>query len=207
MVDEAIRAGVKHFVLISSVAATDPDSSPYARSKYEAEQIVKSQQDMAWTIVRPTLVYEQGGGQEYLLFVEGLERFPLVPFIGSGRAMKNPVYGEDIIQGLAAIAGNSRSHFKTYSFSGGEAVTLRELARLVLLQRGTMRPFIHLPLWLCRPLVRLGEWLSSDFPLSSYGISRIEADANPDNSDARRDLGYAPIGVREGLQKCYPRSR
>jgi hypothetical protein len=35
-------------------------------------------------------------------------------------------------------------------------------------------------------------------------VAGITQNANLDNSDARRDLGYAPVGVSEGLQRCYP---
>lgn len=204
MVAEALQAGVGHFVLVSSAAAMDPASSPYARSKYEAEEILKKQKEMAWTIVRPTLVYERGGGQEFMLFMAALERFPVVPFVGRGAALKNPVHSDDLVQGLAAIAGNPLTHGKIYNFSGGEAITILELARLILRQRGRRRPIVHLPLPLCRGLAVLGERLLRHPPLTLYGISRIEAEANPDNSEARRDLGYNPIGVREGLQRCYP---
>jgi hypothetical protein len=41
-------------------------------------------------------------------------------------------------------------------------------------------------------------------PLTWNVIAGITQDANLDNSEARRDLGYAPIGVREGLQRSYP---
>lgn len=204
MVAEALRAGVGHFVLVSSAAAMDPASSPYARSKYETEEILKNQRQMAWTIVRPTLVYERGGGQEFMLFMAALERFPVVPFVGRGAALKNPVHSDDLVRGLAAIAGNPVTHGKTYNFSGGEAITILELACLILRHRGRQRPFVHLPLPLCRVLACLGERLLRHPPLTLYGISRIEAEANPDNSEARRDLGYNPIGVREGLQRCYP---
>ena len=41
-------------------------------------------------------------------------------------------------------------------------------------------------------------------PLTWNVIAGITQDANLDNSEARRDLGYAPIGVHEGLQRCFP---
>lgn len=39
--------------------------------------------------------------------------------------------------------------------------------------------------------------------LTRYAISRILHEASTDNSDAREDLGYAPVGIREGLRICY----
>lgn len=204
MVNLALKAGVSHFVLVSSAAAMDPESSPYARSKDEAEEILKSQGQMGWTIVRPTLVYERNGGLEFMLFRKALERFPVVPFIGEGRAMKNPVHSDDLIQALVAIAGNPRTRGKTYHLSGGEPISIRDLAHLILRHSGKDKPFLHLPLPLCRLLARIGERLLADPPLTMYAISRIEAEANPDNSQARQDLDYNPISVSEGLQRCFP---
>ena len=41
-------------------------------------------------------------------------------------------------------------------------------------------------------------------PLSWNAIAGIPQDANPDWSEAKKDLGYNPIGIRAGLQKCFP---
>jgi hypothetical protein len=41
-------------------------------------------------------------------------------------------------------------------------------------------------------------------PLTQYAIARIVQDANLDHSSATEDLGYRPVGFREGLQKCFP---
>jgi hypothetical protein len=41
-------------------------------------------------------------------------------------------------------------------------------------------------------------------PLTRYAITRIEQDASPDNSQARRDLGYDPIGIRDGMERSFP---
>jgi len=35
-------------------------------------------------------------------------------------------------------------------------------------------------------------------------IAGVMQDANLDNSEARKDLGYDPISFREGLQRAYP---
>jgi hypothetical protein len=51
---------------------------------------------------------------------------------------------------------------------------------------------------------RLLEGRMARPPLTWNVIAGITQDANLDNSEARRDLGYAPIGVREGLQRSYP---
>ena len=112
---------------------------------------------MAYTIVRPTLVYDARGGLEFNLFLDYLQRFPAVPFIGSGAALKRPVYVEDIIRGLLALCGNPVARGKTYSFSGGEALTIASFARLCLALLGREKtPIVHLPVWLCHHYY--GQW-------------------------------------------------
>ena len=206
VVEAAVRARAKHFVFISSTSAIDPISE-YARSKAAAEEIVRSAPGMAWTIVRPTLAYEHGGGLEFMGFLESLLKYPVVPFVGKGLAKKNPVFVEDIGRGLLAIAENPKSHGKTYDFCGGEEISIRDLAKLMLRHQGVSKPFLHVPLPICRAAAFVLEKTMKNPPLTRYAISRIEQDAAPDNSEARRDLGYDPIGVTEGMERSYPIAR
>jgi nucleoside-diphosphate-sugar epimerase len=199
MVAGAAAAGVKHFVYVSSASVTYPRRTRYAQSKLAGEALVKAERRFVHTIVRPTLVYEDNGGQEFLLFQQYLERFPVIPFIGDGRARKRPVHAQDIVEGLAAIAGNPRSHGQTYNFSGADSVTIRELAELMLARRGQRRRFLHLPVSLCQAAALALGAVMKDPPLSLQAIAGLVNDADLPPDAAIRDLGYRPIGVREGL--------
>lgn len=202
LLDAAAAAGVQHFVYISSASVVYPHSTPYSRSKRAAEQLVREQRAMHHTIVRPTLVYERGGGQEFMLFLDYLKRFPVVPFIGDGRALKNPVHVDDLIAGLAAIAGNRKSHGKIYNLCGGEEISIEELARLMLEHSGAQRPLIHLPTRLCQAIAIGMKLLTKNPPLTLNAIAGVTQHANLDPGDARQDLDYRPIGVRQGLAQC-----
>ena len=197
----AAAAGVKHFVYVSSASVTYPRRTRYAESKLAGEALVKAERRFAHTIVRPTLVYEDNGGQEFLLFQQYLERFPVIPFIGDGQARKRPVHAQDIVEGLAAIAGNPRSHGQTYNFSGADSVTIRELAELMLARRGQRRRFLHLPVGLCQAAALAMGAVMRDPPLSLQAIAGLVNDADLSPDAAIRDLGYRPIGVRQGLSQ------
>jgi NADH dehydrogenase len=41
-------------------------------------------------------------------------------------------------------------------------------------------------------------------PLTRYVIAGMINDADLDPSEAMHDLGYSPLGVREGFQRCFP---
>jgi NADH dehydrogenase len=166
--------------------------------------MVREQTGLNWTIVRPTLAYNQHGGEEFRMFQEYLRKFPVVPFIGPGKALKNPVHVDDLMRGFLAVADNPIAYGKTYNFSGGEEITIGDLARLMLKHQGVTKPFVHLPTSMCTALAGLLESRMARPPLTWSVIAGMTQDANLDNSEARRDLGYAPIGVTEGLQRCFP---
>ena len=200
---EAQRANVRHFIYVSSASVTYPRLTPYAQSKLEAERIV-SEARMAFTIVRPTLVYEAGGGQEIMMFLAYLRRFPVVPFIGAGHALKRPVWSEDVASGLLSLAGNPIALGKTYNFSGPDAISMLELAKLLLRHHEADRPFVRLPVALFRAAARVLARLMQRPPLTLSAIAGVVNDANLDPSEAMRDLGYRPLAVRAGFQHCFP---
>jgi len=200
---EARKAGVPHFVYVSSASVVYPRRTRYAESKLEAERLVQSS-GLAYTVVRPTLVYEQGGGQELMMFLAYLRRFPVVPFIGAGRALKRPVWSEDIVDGLVRLADAPVARGKTYNFSGAEAISMRELAELLLRHHDLSRPFVHLPVWLCRALALLLSLVMRRPPLTSSAIAGVVNDADLDPTEAMNDIAYAPLGVRAGFHRCFP---
>ena len=159
---------------------------------------------MQWTIVRPTLAYNERGGEEFRMFLDYLKKYPVVPFIGAGRALKNPVHVDDLMHGFLAVGRNPKAYGKTYNFSGGEEITIRDLAKLMLKHQGIEKPFLTIPTGLCVLAAKVLERTMTRPPLTWNVVAGITQNANLDNSDARRDLGYAPIGVREGLQRSYP---
>lgn len=203
MVGAAAAAGVRHFVYVSSASVVYPRLTPYGKSKLAAEGRVRAERRFAHTIVRPTLVYDESGGQEFMIFREHLRRFPIVPFIGSGRALKRPVFSEDVVDGLVRMAGNRASFGKTYNLSGGEAISLDALARLILDLSGEKKRILHVPVAACRVLATVLGWVMQDPPITPYAIAGFTNDADLDPAAAVADLGYSPRGVRAGLASCF----
>ena len=100
IINASIQAGVKHFILVSSASVTYAHTTPYSLSKRETERLIKAQSAMNWTIVRPTLAYNESGGEEFNMFLAYLKKYPFVPFIGAGRSLKRPVHCDDLMKGF-----------------------------------------------------------------------------------------------------------
>jgi NADH dehydrogenase len=203
LVNEAARAGIRHFVYVSSASVTYPKRTVYAETKLQAERLVQAAPGLAYTIVRPTLVYEAGGGLEIMMFLDYLRRFPVVPFIGAGNALKRPVWSEDVVDGLLRLAGNPVALGKTYNFSGSEAISMRKLAELLLEHHGATRPIVPVPVALCQLAAHALKLVMKRPPLTSSAIAGVVNDANLDPTEAMSDLGYQPLGVHEGFRRCF----
>jgi NADH dehydrogenase len=139
-----------------------------------------------------------------VLFADSLRRFPVVPFVGPGHAVKRPVWTDDVVDGLFRVAGNPVAYGKTYNLSGGEPIAMADFARLILAHGGGPKRFVHLPVPVCRALALLLRLLLKNPPLTSSAIAGIINDADLDPALAAKDLGYRPIGVREGFARCFP---
>jgi nucleoside-diphosphate-sugar epimerase len=196
----ARAAGVEHFIHISSASVVYPRSTHYSRSKREGEDLVRYQRGLHTTIIRPTLVYEKGGGLEFATFERFLLSFPLiVPFLGQGTALKNPVHADDLVAALATLAGNPLTYGRQYDLCGGEALSLRELAELILRLHGRHKLLLPLPLSLCRVLAQILGTVRRRTLFVEHTLAGLTQSADLDCSAARRDLGYYPRSVREGL--------
>jgi len=201
IMEESMKAGVKQFIFVSSISVTYPFSTPYSISKKKCEEMVTQQSEMNWTIVRPTLAYDENGGQEFVMFMNALLRFRVAFLVGRGNAIKNPVWVDDLIKGFVELPGNKKAFNKIYAFCGSEEISVRDLAKLILELRHRKSRLIHVPVWVCKIIASVAGRITTRPPLTWNGILGLTQNANPDWSQAQRDLGYNPIGVRQGLRR------
>ncbi len=205
MIDASVAAGVNHFIYVSSISVTYPHATAYSMSKREGERMIKEQTAMNYTIVRPTLAYGPDGGIEFMKFMEMMLKMPIVPMVGMGAAMKNPVHVSDMERGMFALWNNPNTYGKTYPFSGSEEISMWAFARLILKHRNAgWKLMVPVPV----PVLRAAAWILGQFmknpPVTWQGIAGLSQDANPDWQHNVRDFGYNPIGVHEGMQRSFP---
>jgi hypothetical protein len=61
-----------------------------------------------------------------------------------------------------------------------------------------------LPVALCEAAALVLARCMARPPLTRNAIAGVVNDADLDPGEAIRDLGYRPIGVREGFARCFP---
>lgn len=99
MVRASERTGSKRFVLVSSLAAREPDLSLYGRSKTRSEDVVRAS-SLDWSIVRPPAVYGPHDTEMFELFRAATKR--VLPMPPEGRT--SIIHVNDLAALLLALA-------------------------------------------------------------------------------------------------------
>jgi nucleoside-diphosphate-sugar epimerase len=118
-------AGLRRFVMVSSLAAREPELSLYGGSKARAEDLVQ-RSGLDWAIVRPPAVYGPGDRETLELFKAA--RLGVVPLPPAGRI--SLIHADDLSRLLLALASPEAPSKIVYEPDDGrvEGWTHREFA-------------------------------------------------------------------------------
>ena len=171
LVAAAAGCGRPRFVLVSSLAAAGParpgrprtlDDGPpspvtaYGRSKLAGEAVVRAS-ELAWTIVRPPMVY--GPFDTELLKIFRVARTGVVPVLGSSRQELSAVEAGDLARALVRVADLDRAVGHTYYACHPEVFTSEALARAVGHAVGRRVRIVTLPGPIVRAVLTVtGAW-------------------------------------------------
>ena len=142
MVQAARQAGVKRFVFFSAQSASAHNRTRFMRAKALAERAV-AESGVPHTIFAPSIVYAPG--DVFLTLLERMALLPVVPISGSGRALFQPIWAEDVADCVMA-ALERPDGAQRYELSGPETLSYDAIAELVLRAAGRPRPLVHVPL-------------------------------------------------------------
>jgi NADH dehydrogenase len=101
VIDAAKKAGVKRIIEISGLGTKPDKPGSYMQGRYLAEQIV-IKSGLAWTIIRPSVLFGKDAP-----FVKGLTDLlrisPLVPLIGGGKTLFQPILVDDVVSVIIKV--------------------------------------------------------------------------------------------------------
>lgn len=202
IVEAARTAGVQRFVHMSALGTRPGAASRYHQTKWSAEQTVR-RSDLKWTIFRPSVVYGPGDGFVNL-FVR-ISRFsPVLPLIGSGRTLLQPIRVEDVGKAFAQALAEPKTIRQTYDLCGPDRLTLREI--LGTIQRVTGRRRLCLPIPMA--LMRLQAAVLEGFypaclrrppPLSRDQLLMLEEDNTGEPQVAAELFGLDQVHFEDGI--------
>lgn len=105
-------------LLLSSLAASRPELSDYAYSKYAGEQLLHDRSDQAWTILRPPAVY--GPGDREMLPVLKMIRRGLLAHAGAADQRLSLLHVDDLVNAMITwISAPQKCLNQTYAIDDG----------------------------------------------------------------------------------------
>jgi NADH dehydrogenase len=206
VLDAARAAAVRRWVHMSALG-TRPDAvARYHRSKWEAEQAVRSS-GLDWTVFRPSVIYGKGDG--FVNLFAGIGRWsPLVPVVGGGHSRLQPVDVESVARCFVRAAVESLGIGETFDVCGPVPLTLREILDEIDRAMGRRRLRLVVPRPVAWGQARFLEWLFPSVfrqapPLNRDQILMLDEDNVGDPLPARRLFGLPEESFANGLARMF----
>lgn len=204
----ARAAGTQQFIFISSIGAmatlspeclteTSPcqPDTPYGRSKLAAEQALidlTQGSSMAYTILRPTLVYGPGnpGNMERLLKLIQ-RRLPLP--LGAITNCRSLLYVDNLVDAILTTLNHFQAKNQVFLISDGEDISTPDLIRRLAQYLHCSAPLLPIPPVLMQ--------LTGQLTGKTETISRLLGSLAVDSTKIRQTLDWQPpYSIDQGLE-------
>ena len=191
LVRAAERAGVKRFLFFSAIGASLHSPARFFRAKALAEEAVE-EAGLETTIFAPSIVYSPG--DPWITLLDRLTRLPVAPVSGSGDALYQPIWADDVADCVVGALANANGK-RRFDLAGPEALTYDGIVKTALRAFGRRRRLLHVPL----PVVRASLNVAEAFAGPSVFATWEEAElmelpmTTPKGTADAESLGVSPL--------------
>ena len=198
LVAAGVRPGERLVALSTSsarfkVASSDPKERRLVQAVRRAEEEIRKtceERTAAWTVFRPTLVYDPGHDRNVTMIATVVRRFGIFPIVWPGLGGRQPIHADDVAQAMTAALNAPGARNRLLDLPGGETMTYREMVRTVFRSLGKRPILIYMPLGLVRLAFRAWR-AASGAEYSAAGLERMNASLTLDPGPVRDVLGIA----------------
>ncbi len=189
----AKAVGVKDFVHISAMGATEQAASTYMKTKASGQKAVQTFFPDA-AILQPNQIY---GPRDHFLNkrADWLRFLPILPMAGNGKVTIQPIYVGDVAKAVLACTKNAETRGKIFELNGPNPLTHKEILRLIMEITGHERFILPVPWW----ILRLAAHVPFS-PLSPDLIKSYRSDYIASDTPQITDLGITPRKMRDAME-------
>ncbi|USZ67321.1 complex I NDUFA9 subunit family protein [Halorussus salilacus] len=179
VVEAAEDHDVRKIVQMSALGADPDGTTEYIRAKGQAEEVV-AESDLASTVVRPSVVFGEGG--EFVSFTKKLTTPYVTALPGGGRTRFQPIWVGDLAPMLADCVESDHDG-ETYELGGPEVLTLADVTELVYRAEGRSVTVLPLPM----ALAKIGMTAIGPVPFAPFGPDQYRS-LKFDNTVSHNDV-------------------
>jgi nucleoside-diphosphate-sugar epimerase len=199
IINACVEMKVKRSIFVSTTGIFTKLNPDRKGIRLEAERLIK-ESSLDYTIIRPTMIYGTPGDRNMWRLVKYLKRLPVLPVLGAGTHLQQPVYVKDLAEVIVSAYENNVSVKKAYNVSGAKALTYNDVIDITGKVLGKKVIKIHLPMMLSYNLLKLYEKISKKPKLKAEQVLRLNENKDFSHDEAKRDLGYYPLTFEEGIK-------
>jgi uncharacterized protein YbjT (DUF2867 family) len=196
----AAKQGVKRYLHMSSNGTRKDGITAYHRTKWQAEERVR-ESPLDWTIFRPSLIFGLGG--EFVnMLAELIRRVPVVPVIGDGQYLTQPVAVEQVAASFVKALSMPETIGATYQLGGADSYTYDEILDLTAKAMGKGKVSkIHQPLCMIKPMIKLLQGFEK-FPITEDQLKMLVEGNVCDPGEWARTFDLVPVSYADGIGRC-----
>lgn len=198
IVAAAEESGLERAVFLSTTAVFTTLNAASKTARLAAEQAVHDSA-LAWTIVRPTMIYGTPADRNMARLLQLLRRSPVVPLPGDGRRLQQPVHVDDVAGAVVVALESPLAAGHDYDLAGPEPLSLREVIGEAATALGRSVRLVPVPLPLAVIALGLYERIATRPRITAEQLRRLGEDKAFDITDARRDLRFHPRSFAAGI--------
>jgi uncharacterized protein YbjT (DUF2867 family) len=191
------KAGVTRVIQISALGADDKALVPYHLSKKAADDVLRETY-LDWFILRPSLIYGEGGAS-FALFKK-LSRMPVIMLFDDGEQMLQPVHISDVVATVLRALDDDVMPRQTIDVVGQAPLSYRQW--MLLLRGNRFAPiFISAPMKAMMKLAKLGKFINLAI-FNPDSLRMLEQHNVSDSAFLTAFLGRKPLSVIDGLEEA-----
>ncbi|MBN2382000.1 NAD-dependent epimerase/dehydratase family protein [bacterium] len=200
LLDQARNQGVRRIIYVSS-GAVDFLKGEYARSKGEAEQLVKSS-GLEWVIVRPSEIYGPGDRAGITTLVSKIAHWPVFPIIGDGLYTLQPLHVEDLAWAIVrCIERFETCRGQIINLAGPDVLSYRDLIKHIAAALDRKGRTVSLPVPWAMAVASLTQKLHLAAFIDKEQIQRVLVAKHWDITRAQRLLDFQPRSFEQGIKE------
>jgi uncharacterized protein YbjT (DUF2867 family) len=200
LIQAAKKAGVKRIIEIGGLGTRPDKPGSYMQGRYLAEKMLK-ESGLDWTIIQPSVLFGKNAP-----FIKGLvdliRTSPVVPLIGGGKIMFQPIYVEDVVTVIIKVLEDPVSTAnKTYTIGGPAYYSFTQIIDALLQATHKQRIKAPAPTSLVGVGAAVMEAVLPKPPLTKAAMALFTFDNTTDLHSVERDFGFIPTSFTTYLKE------
>ncbi|ESQ77973.1 SDR family oxidoreductase [Asticcacaulis sp. YBE204] len=197
------RQGMKRVVAFSSTSRFSKTFSPEPEERRIADLLSESEarieafgatHDVGWTILRPTLIYDEGLDQNISRIAQTIDLLGFFPVCDGAKGLRQPVHARDLAKAAVQVINIDVTRNRAYDLSGGETLSYRDMVARIFAAKDKPARILSFPAALWKlgfgvlGIIKPGATLKNNVNMAL----RMNTDLVFDHTAATRDFGYDP---------------